>query len=93
MSILAYCLTRPADAEDAAGGLGIVVSLLSMFAYIGLVVPLTRDPVAREQIFCNPEDSWIDNPYYGLFVVDVVIMYRTLFILPIAPFPWRPRRR
>ena len=66
------------QADDEAGAVGVAIGFLSLFAYTGLVIGLSKDPVASDRIFHNTEhgdDALTANPYYGLFVVDLIIMY------------------
>ena len=66
-----------ADIDEAAGAIGLGIGFLSTFIYTGLVIALSKDPVAKENIFHKPHDggdALTSNPYYGLFVIDIILM-------------------
>ena len=76
MSLISYFLIDKCK-EEVADVLGLMMSILTIFAYTGLVVSLSRDPVARDYIFHRSHTSAgkpTSNPYHSMFIADLIFM-------------------
>jgi len=83
-----YCIDD-ADPERKSGSIFVVIFVFILM-YTALVIPLSFDPVAKPDIRSGKGESFntsssytsaplIDHPYYGLFVVDLIIICECLF--------------
>ncbi|KAF7339107.1 hypothetical protein MVEN_01987400 [Mycena venus] len=74
---------RVLGTEDGRQNLVLTFMFFNLLMYVGVVVPLAVDPVAHCDIRAGQSDSssaaLTVHPYYGLFVLDLIYICKTVF--------------
>ncbi|KAJ6591384.1 hypothetical protein B0H10DRAFT_2090871 [Mycena sp. CBHHK59/15] len=78
---LTCCMCASGMADDRQD-LTLIFMFFNLLMYVGVVVPLAVDPVAHRDIRAGQSDgnstALTDHPYYGLFVLDLIYISKTV---------------